>query len=96
VAKFQPELMKRFLEYYNAVTDEDGALTRRKKASIALALAHAKPCPDCIDASTQRCLEFGATPEQMTEAVHVAAALQAGISLIHGIQMHNAMVRDIG
>jgi alkylhydroperoxidase/carboxymuconolactone decarboxylase family protein len=96
IAKFQPELMKKFFEYYNKVTDEDGALTRREKALIALAIAHAKPCPYCIDAYTKRCLELGATPEQMTEAVHVAASLQAGVALIHGIQMHNAMVRDIG
>jgi hypothetical protein len=36
-------------------------------------------------------LESGADPEQMTEAVHVAAVMKAGITLVHGVQMHNAM-----
>ena len=27
--------------------------------------------------------------EEMTEAVHVAAAMKAGITLVHGVQMKN-------
>jgi len=85
--------MEKFFEYYNAVTGEDGALTKREKALIALAVAHSKQCPYCIDAYTLQCLETGANPEQMTEAIHVAAAMEAGMSLIHGVQMHNALER---
>jgi hypothetical protein len=33
--------------------------------------------------------EKGATPEQMTEAVHVAAAIRGGASLVHAVQMRN-------
>jgi alkylhydroperoxidase/carboxymuconolactone decarboxylase family protein len=78
-----------FFKYYNAVTGADGALTRREKALIALAVAHAEKCPYCIDAYTTACLEAGANPEQMMEAVHVAAAMKAGITLVHGVQMQN-------
>ena len=46
-------------------------------------------CPYCIDAYTADSLEKGATPEQMTEAVHVAAAIRGGASLVHGVQMRN-------
>jgi alkylhydroperoxidase/carboxymuconolactone decarboxylase family protein len=93
VGKFSGELMKKFFEYYNSATSEDGALTRREKALIALAVAHSKQCPYCIDAYTTQCLESGCNPEQMTEAVHVAAAMEAGIKLIYAIQMQNAMER---
>jgi alkylhydroperoxidase/carboxymuconolactone decarboxylase family protein len=55
----------------------------------ALAVAHAVQCPYCIDAYTTGSLEKGATPEQMTEAVHVAAAIRGGASLVHGVQMRN-------
>jgi 4-carboxymuconolactone decarboxylase len=69
-----PELWQKFLDWYNAVF-KDGALTEREKALIALGVAHAVQCPYCIDAFSTACLEKGSTPEQMTEAVHVAAAL---------------------
>jgi 4-carboxymuconolactone decarboxylase len=46
-------------------------------------------CPYCIDAYTTASLEKGSTPEQMTEAVHVAAAIRGGASLVHGVQMRN-------
>jgi 4-carboxymuconolactone decarboxylase len=83
-----PELWKKFLEWYTAVF-ADGALSEREKALIALGVAHAVQCPYCIDAYTTACLEKGSTPDQMTEAVHVAAAIRGGASLVHGVQMRN-------
>jgi len=91
IGKFSPELAEKFFDYYNSVIGQDGALTKREKALIALAVAHTEKCPYCIDAYTTACLESGADPEQMTEAVHVAAVMKAGITLVHGVQMHNAM-----
>ena len=73
----------------------EGALTAREKALIALGVAHAVQCPYCIDAYSEACLEHGADPEQMTEAVHVAAAIRGGASLVHGIQMRNK-TRQLG
>ncbi len=80
------ELADAFFAYYNKVF-EDGALSAREKALIALAVAHALQCPYCIDAHTTSALEHGSDLEQMTEAVHVACALRGGASLVHGIQM---------
>jgi alkylhydroperoxidase/carboxymuconolactone decarboxylase family protein len=91
IGQFRGELAEKFFDYYNAVTGEDGALTKREKALIALAVAHAKQCPYCIDAYTTQCLENGANPDEMTEAVHVAAVMEAGMTLVHGVQMHNAL-----
>lgn len=94
VGKFKEELMKKFFDYYNSAISEEGALTKREKALIALAVSHVKQCPYCIDAYTTQSLESGADPEQMTEAIHVAASLEAGITLIHGIQMHNVLEKN--
>ena len=94
IGTFNKELMDKFFEYYNSVTAEEGALTKREKSLIALAISHSRQCPYCIDAYTTQCLESGADPEQMTEAVHVAASLEAGITLIHAIQMHNNMKKQ--
>lgn len=94
VGNFSKDLMDKFFEYYNSVVGEEGALTKREKALIALAVAHTEKCPYCIDAYTTQCLETGANPEQMTEAVHVAASMSAGIKLIHAIQMQNVMKKN--
>ncbi len=87
-----PELWKKFLDWYTAVF-ADGALSEREKALIALAVAHTVQCPYCIDAYSSACLEKGSDLEQMTEAVHVAAAIRGGSSLVHGVQMRNHVHR---
>ena len=90
ITELQPELGKKFFSYYNDVFKE-GALTEREKALIALAVAHAVQCPYCIDAYTAGSLEKGADEEEMMEAVHVAAAIRGGASLVHGVQMMNKL-----
>ena len=90
MGKNAPELWKKFNEWYGAVFAE-GALTAREKNLIALAVAHAVQCPYCIDAYTTASLEAGSNPDQMTEAVHVAAAIKGGAALVHGLQMRNAV-----
>lgn len=89
IGEHGPEHADLFFKYYGAVTATDGALSKREKALIALAVAHAMKCPYCIDAYTTACLEAGSNPEQMMEAVHVAAVMQAGITLVHSVQMQN-------
>lgn len=88
IGKNQPELAKKFFDWYGAVFAE-GALSVREKSLIALAVAHAVQCPYCIDAYSQDALQKGADLDQMTEAVHVAAAIRGGASLVHGVQMRN-------
>ncbi|TJY55936.1 4-carboxymuconolactone decarboxylase [Sinimarinibacterium sp. CAU 1509] len=89
IGRHAKSLADQFFKYYGAVTGTDGALTKREKSLIALAVAHSERCPYCIDAYTTACLEAGANPEQMTEAVHVAAAMKAGITMVHAVQMNN-------
>ena len=88
IARGAPELATKFFDWYGAVFSE-GALTAREKSLIALAVAHAVQCPYCIDAYSRDALEKGSNLEQMTEAVHVAAAIRGGSSLVHGVQMLN-------
>src|SRR5512147_2735056 len=88
IGEAAPELAKKFFDYYASVFKE-GELSEREKALIALAVAHAVQCPYCIDAYTQACLEKGSNLGEMTEAVHVAAAIRGGAALVHGVQMRN-------
>ena len=94
IGKDAPNLWKKFADWYGAVFAE-GALSEREKCLIALAVAHAVQCPYCIDAYTTQCLETGANPEQMMEAVHVAAVMQAGITLVHSVQMQNHLKKMV-
>ncbi len=88
IGRFGKELADKFFEYYNSVFAE-GALTAREKSLIALAVAHTVQCPYCIDAYATDATEKGCTDKQMMEAVHVAAAIRGGSSLVHGVQMMN-------
>ena len=88
IGDFQKQLADKFFAYYGEVFAE-GELSAREKSLIALAVAHAIQCPYCIDAYSVDTLEKGCTEGQMMEAVHVAAAIRGGASLVHGVQMMN-------
>lgn len=88
IRRTNKELGDQFFTYFNSVM-KGGALSEREKALIALAVSHALKCPYCIDSYSTACLEKGADEAQMNEAVHVAAAMAAGITLMHGVQMMN-------
>ena len=90
IAKHRPDLFEKFMGWYQAC-QEEGALSRREKALLGLAVAHALQCPYCIDAFSQSCLEAGSNMEQMTEAIHLASAIRGGATLIHGVQAHNSV-----
>jgi alkylhydroperoxidase/carboxymuconolactone decarboxylase family protein len=90
IGKDASELWERFQAWYGK-TFEPGALSAREKSLIALAVSHVVQCPYCIDAYSRDCLDKGADLEQMTEAVHVAAAIRAGASLVHGVQMRTVV-----
>lgn len=88
IGDFQKPLADKFFSYYGDVFKE-GALSEREKSLIALAVSHAVQCPYCIDAYTVDTLEKGCDEEEMMEAVHVAAAIRSGATLVHGVQMMN-------
>lgn len=86
ITDWQKDLGEKYFDYYGKVFEE-GALTAREKSLIALAVSHALQCPYCIDAYTADGLKKGVDEEQMMEAVHVAAAIRSGATLVHGVQM---------
>ena len=88
ITEWSEELGTKFFDYYGKVFEE-GALTSREKALIALAVAHTEQCPYCIDAYTTDTLKRGVTKAEMMEAIHVGAAIKSGASLVHGVMMMN-------
>src|SRR5436190_382472 len=49
IGQHAKKLADDFFRYYGEVTGTDGALSKREKALIALAVSHAMKCPYCID-----------------------------------------------
>ena len=86
IVEYAQEEGKLFFDYYNKALSK-GTLSEREKSLIALTVATTQNCPYCIDAYTNRCLSLGIGKEEMMEAVHVGAAMMAGITLVHSTQM---------
>jgi AhpD family alkylhydroperoxidase len=69
----------------------DGALPAKTKQVIAVAVAHVTQCPYCIKGHTKAALRHGATPEELMEAIWVAAEMRAGAAYAHSAVSLEAM-----
>jgi AhpD family alkylhydroperoxidase len=67
-----PELGKPFREFYEAC-EEKGVLDRKTKELLMAALACVFRSPRCIEEHIKGALEAGATKEEVTEALLIAA-----------------------
>ncbi|MFG0262723.1 MAG: carboxymuconolactone decarboxylase family protein [Novipirellula sp. JB048] len=63
----------------------EGALSAKTKQLIAVAVAHVTQCPYCIKGHTKGALQHDATPEQIMEAIWVAAEMRAGAAYAHSM-----------
>ncbi len=92
IAKTNPKLFELFLAWYSA-TMEPGVLDAKTKKLIALAVAFAIQEPYCIDSYASACSDGGVTPEEMAEAVNVAAVIRGGGTIAHWPQAMNTLAR---
>jgi AhpD family alkylhydroperoxidase len=61
----------------------EGAIPAKTKQLIAVAVAHVTQCPYCIRGHTKAAMQHGATPEEIMEAIWVAAEMRAGAAYAH-------------
>lgn len=85
-----PEQLQAFSEFNTAVMTE-GALSKKEKEIIAVAIAHLTECSYCIDSHTRGAKSEGASLEELVEAVFVVAGVEAGGVVTHSTHLHNAM-----
>lgn len=88
-----PEVHDAFTSFSKAVF-ADGALGARAKQLIAVAVAHTTQCPYCITGHTKLAVRAGATPEQVMEAIWVAAEMRAGGAYAHSTLAMAAMAES--
>jgi AhpD family alkylhydroperoxidase len=61
----------------------DGAISKKHKELIAVAVALATQCPYCIDVHSAAARKAGASEAELAEAAFVAAAIKAGGAITH-------------
>ena len=77
-----PEIHDAFAAFGRAVF-ADGALPEKTKQLIAVAVAHTTQCPYCIQGHTRLATRKGASPQEIMEAIWVAAEMRAGGAYAH-------------
>lgn len=65
----------------------NGALPAKMKQIIAVAVAHVTQCPYCIKGHTKAARRAGATPQELMEAIWIAAEMRAGGAYAHASLM---------
>ncbi|MFP6561971.1 carboxymuconolactone decarboxylase family protein [Paraburkholderia sp. B3] len=87
--KQAPEIM-RGLGVIDAAAEKTGKLEPKIHELIALAVAVTTRCDGCISVHTKKAVEHGATLEEITEALGVAIALNAGPALVYSARVIEA------
>ena len=77
-----PDTMKGFALLAQAAT-RDGALDKKTKELIALALGVASHCDSCIGFHTEALVKLGATREEVEETLGMAVYMGGGPSLMY-------------
>jgi len=78
-----PEATKAFWAFDQAAWAE-GAIPKKYKELMAIAVALTIQCPYCIELHVGRAKRIGASDPEIAEAVLAAAALRAGGAITHG------------
>ena len=79
-----PEIDAAFNAFSRAVF-ADGALDKKTKQIIAVAVAHVTQCPYCIRGHVAAARRAGATEKELMEAIWVAAEMRAGGAFAHSL-----------
>ena len=77
-----PEMMKGFSDLAAAAT-KAGALDKKTKELIALALGVAARCDGCLGFHTQTLVKLGATKQEVIETLGMAIYMGGGSSLMY-------------
>lgn len=89
MGKLAPEAMKAFWAFDEAALAE-GAIPKKYKELMAVAVGLTTQCVYCIEIHKQAALKAGATEQELTEVMLIAAALRAGAAMTHGTHLIDA------
>jgi AhpD family alkylhydroperoxidase len=85
-----PEMHGGFMTLFQRIMKK-GALTVKQKEYIAVGIAVATRCSPCINLHVKKCLDAGASREEILEAASVAVMMTGGPAYTHVIQVMKAL-----
>lgn len=87
--KLSPDTLKGYQTLSKAAVGE-GVLDGKTRELIAMAVAVTTRCDGCITVHAEAARKFGATEEEMAEALAVAVALNAGAAMVYSARALDA------
>ena len=84
LARIAPDAMRGF-EAFDAAALKKGAIPRKYKELMALAIALTTQCPYCLEIHKGAAINAGATKEELAETI--AWTLRAGAAITHGTHL---------
>ncbi len=88
-AKEMPDVMQAFHSLSKAAS-KDGALDKKTKELIAIAISVAGHCEGCIGFHSQALVKLGVTREELLETLGMAVYLGGGPSLMYAAEAMQA------
>jgi AhpD family alkylhydroperoxidase len=86
VGELTPQTMEAF-RAWDKLALADGAIPKKYKELMAIAVALTTQCPYCIELHRKQAIAAGVTETELAEVVQVAAALRAGGAITHGTHL---------
>lgn len=86
LAELAPEATAAYWAYDKAAYAA-GAIPKKYKELMAIAVALTTQCSYCIEVHRQAALKAGVTDQELAETVHVAAAIRSGGAITHGTHL---------
>ncbi|MFT4046384.1 MAG: carboxymuconolactone decarboxylase family protein [Solimonas sp.] len=79
-----PTEFEAWLQLDKIVGRDDGAIPRKYRELMAVAVALTTQCPYCIEVHARAARRAGASPAELSETTFITAALRAGAAATHG------------
>jgi AhpD family alkylhydroperoxidase len=79
-----PDDFAGFVALDSIVGRDGGAIPRKYRELMAIAVACTTQCPYCLEVHTRKAKRAGATREEIAEVSLIAASLRAGAAATHG------------
>jgi AhpD family alkylhydroperoxidase len=89
IAEFSPDTIKGY-RALTAAGQKTNLLGPKTRELISLAVAATVRCDGCITVHTEAAARYGASREEIAEALGVATAVNAGAALVHSTRVLDA------